>query len=248
MAQFGLIGNKLDHSYSADYFYKKFEKEGLKGFDYGLFPLKNIKELNKLLKENPDIIGLNVTTPYKKDVLPFLYEIDQSAIDVWAVNTIKVNRVKSRTLLKGYNTDSLAFQASVSQLIGENQVDKALVLGTGGAAQAAKVALENLGIETTLVSRQSKFEFLNYKDLNPATILSHKLIVNASPVGMYPEVDDTPNIPFEFIGEKHFAFDMVYNPEETQFLKKAAAQGAQTKNGLEMLYKQADLAWDIWMS
>ena len=245
MPKLGLIGYPLDHSKSAEIFAQKFSSENIEGFSYELFPIKAIKDLNKLLKQEPELLGFNITTPYKKEVLSHLYEIDSDAVEVWAVNTVAVNKFKGRVLLKGYNTDLPAFKQSIEPLLKSNHT-KALVLGSGGAANAAKIAFKQLGIEVTQVSRQVRFETTLYDDLDQLTLLNHKIIVNCTPVGTFPKVDNCPRIPYEFITERHLVYDMVYNPEETSFLKKAKEQGAQTKNGLEMLQLQAMKAWDIW--
>lgn len=245
MPKLGLIGYPLEHSKSAEIFTEKFRSEGIDDFSYELFPLKAIKELNKLLKQEQELMGFNVTAPFKKEVLPHLYEIDSDAVDVWAVNTVAVSKIKGRQLLKGYNTDLPAFRESIEPLLKTHHT-KALVLGSGGAANAAKIAFKQLGIEVTQVSRQVRFETLLYDDLDQMTVLNHKIIVNCTPVGTYPKVDACPRIPYQHITERHLVYDMVYNPEETQFLKKASAQGAITKNGLEMLKLQAQKAWNIW--
>lgn len=245
MPKLGLIGYPLEHSKSAEIFGKKFSSENIEDFSYKLFPIKSIKDLSKLLKEEDELMGFNVTAPYKKEILPHLYEIDKGAIDVWAVNTVSISKFKGRTLLKGFNTDLPAFKESIEPLL-KPYHSKALVLGSGGAANAAKIAFKQLGIEVTQVSRQIKFETTLYDDLDQMTLLNHRVIVNCTPVGTFPKIEKCPRIPYQFITEKHLVYDMIYNPEETLFLKKAKEQGAQVKNGLEMLQLQALKAWDIW--
>jgi len=245
MPKLGLIGYPLKHSFSPKLFEQRFKDEDVNGYSYELFPLKHIKDINKLLKEEGDLLGFNITAPYKQDVLPYLYEIDKDAVDVWAVNTVQVTRFKGRTLLKGYNTDYPAFKESIQPLL-RGQHKKALVLGSGGAASAAKHAFKELGIEVTPVSRQSKFDNITYAELDEGIMLSHKIVVNCTPIGTAPSDDQCPQIPYEYLSKAHLVYDMVYNPEETLFLKNAATRGATVKNGMEMLQLQAQKAWEIW--
>lgn len=245
MPKIGLIGYPLDHSFSADYFREKFEKENIKGFQYNTYPLKSIKDLTKLLKKETDLVGLNVTTPYKQDVLPFLYEIDPEAVEVWAVNTIKVSREKGRTLLKGYNTDWSAFSHSISPLL-QKQHKKALLFGTGGAASAARVALEKLGLSVTHVSRKPKLDQITYADIDSATLFEYKVLVNATPIGTFPKVNEAPDLPYDQLSSMHLCYDMVYNPSKSLFLNRAEERGALIKNGHEMLSLQAEASWEIW--
>ncbi|MFY0674715.1 MAG: shikimate dehydrogenase [Bacteroidia bacterium] len=245
MSFYGLIGTKLSHSKSPQLFENIFKENKEKNGAYELFELKKVKDINKLLKEKTELNGFNVTFPFKTDILPFLYEIDPSAVECWAVNTVKVTRMKNRVMLKGFNTDMPAFKESLERQL-KSDYNKALIFGTGGASKAAKVALKKLGIEFTQVSRQQKFEYLGYEDLNESIMKSHNILVNCTPVGTFPNVNDCLPIDFDLISENHLVYDMVYNPEETMILKKAAAKGAQVKNGLEMLELQAKKAWDIW--
>jgi len=245
MPKLGLIGYPLEHSFSPKVFNKRFEKEKRNDFSYDLFPIKNIKELNKLLKSQTELLGFNVTAPYKKEILSHLYEIDKDAIDTWAVNTVHITRFKGRTLLKGFNTDLPAFEESIKPLI-KSHHKKALVLGNGGAASAAKLAFKRLGIDVTSVSRQIKLGSLVYDELDEATMMQHKVVVNCTPVGTSPNEEQCPKIPYRYLSDAHLVYDMVYNPSETLFLKKAAEKGATTKNGMEMLELQAQKAWEIW--
>ncbi|MBI1184255.1 shikimate dehydrogenase [bacterium] len=245
MAVFGLIGYPLSHSKSPEIFNSIFEEANASEHHYKLFPLKSLKELNKVLNKEPDLTGFNITIPYKKEILSQLYEIDQPAVDCWAVNTVKVSRMKGRVLLKGFNTDLPAFKESLEKLL-KPQHSKALVLGSGGAASAAKVALKQLGIDFQSVSRQMKFDALQYSDVDNQVLKSHKLVVNCTPLGMYPNSETCPDLPFQSFTEQHLVYDMVYNPTETLLMKRARAQGAQVQNGLEMLKLQARKAWDIW--
>lgn len=245
MRKFGLIGNVLKHSLSKEYFDKKFKAQELVDYEYELYELSQIKELNKLLKNEPELCGFNITIPYKKEVLPFLYEIDQEAIDIWAVNTVKISRFKGKPILKGYNTDAYGFKKALIPHL-HSPIQKALILGTGGAAAAAKYVLHKMGIETNQVSRSAKFEFLDYTDVNEDIIKDHKLIINCTPLGMFPNTNDCPKIPYQSLSSQHILFDMVYNPLETKFLKKGRIQGALCIDGLEMLHAQAEKAWEIW--
>lgn len=245
MSLYGLIGNKLGHSRSPQLFESIFKEHKISNGVYELFELKKVQDINKLLKEKTELYGFNVTIPFKTDILPFLYEIDPTAVECWAVNTVKVTRMKGRVMLKGFNTDMPAFKESLESQL-KSDYNKALIFGTGGASKAAKVALKKLGIEFTQVSRQQKIEYLGYEDLNESILKSHNILVNCTPVGMHPEEKVCLPIEFEYLNENHLVYDMVYNPEETMLLKKAAAKGARVKNGLEMLELQAKKAWEIW--
>lgn len=245
MPKLGLIGYPLEHSLSPEIFGKRFDEENRSDFSYELFPIKNIKEVNKLVKAEPDLLGFNVTAPYKKDILPHLYEIDKDAIDTWAVNTVQVTRFKGRALLKGFNTDLPAFEESIKPLLKERH-RKALVLGNGGAAAAAKLAFKRLGIDVTSVSRQIKLGSLVYDELDEMTLMQHKIVVNCTPVGTSPKDKECPKIPYQYLTEAHLVYDMVYNPSETLFMTKASEQGAEVKNGREMLELQAQKAWEVW--
>jgi shikimate dehydrogenase len=246
MKKLGLIGYPLEHSFSKKYFTRKFKEEGLKNWKYELYPLVEIKKLPELLENEPELIGLNVTIPHKIAVIPLLDELDEEAIKTGAVNTIKIlnNSSLNRKYLVGYNTDIFGFEKSLVPLLKENHKN-ALILGTGGAAKAVKYVLQKLGIEYDFVSRSDVFDF-RYEDLNKSVIEEHSLIINTTPLGMHPETDKCPLIPFKYIGENHLLYDLIYNPEESLFLKRGKQQGAITKNGLEMLYLQAEKSWEIW--
>lgn len=252
MRVFALIGYPLTHSFSKKYFTEKFEKEGIENSRYELLELPDHHDFPKLLKANPNVTGLNVTIPHKQNIIPFLDELDAaSAKRIGAVNTIKF--LPDGTL-KGYNTDYYGFRISLEQWL-ENLTLipiqlKALVLGNGGAAKAVFAALEDLGIEYTIVSRQPEHHsaIISYHDLTAGVITDHSLIINTSPVGTYPKTEECPAIPYELLGPNHLLYDLVYNPAETLFLKKGKAQGAQIHNGLPMLQLQAEKAWEIWNS
>ncbi len=240
---FGLTGYPLSHSFSKKYFTAKFEREGLEHCRYELFPIENIRQLPDLLAEHPGLEGLNVTIPHKQTVIQYLDETDAGAAEAGAVNTIKISNGK----LKGFNTDVYGFEQSLRSFIGTKR-PAALVLGTGGAAKAVIFVLKKLNISWQLVSRSKQKETLTYAEVTSEILQAHPLIINTTPLGMYPDIESCPPLPFEGCSAAHFAFDLVYNPEQTLFLKKAAANGAKTQNGLPMLHLQAERAWEIWNS
>jgi shikimate dehydrogenase len=242
MNLYGLIGFPLTHSFSKKYFTEKFEKEGIKDSAYDLFEIKDVKDLPAVLKNNPGLKGLNVTIPYKESIIELLDELDEPVKKIKAVNVIKVTNGK----LKGFNSDFHGFKISLLNFLEKDAKIKALVLGTGGAAKAVKAVLEDLKIHYWNVSRIATEDIISYEQLDKDIIGSFKLIINTTPVGMYPNVENAPPIPYEFLTQEHYLFDLVYNPEETLFMKKGKQAGARTKNGLEMLYLQAEKAWDIW--
>lgn len=237
-AQYGLIGYPLSHSFSPAYFNNKFAIEKIDA-RYDAYAIPTIDELAMLLKEHPLLKGLNVTIPYKEQVLPLLHDIDTAARDIGAVNCIGIRDGK----LVGYNTDYIGFAKSLRPLL-QAQHTHALVLGTGGAAKAVIYALKQLGIEYKIVSRTGGD--MQYADVDEQVLKQYKLIINTTPVGMYPEIDKAPDIPYQYLGEEHLLYDLVYNPEETLFLQKGRQQGATIKNGYEMLILQAEAAWHIW--
>ena len=243
---YGLIGYPLGHSFSAKYFNEKFEREGIDNC-YKLFPLISIDNLKDLLESNPSLQGLNVTIPYKEKVIPFLNNISPDAQAIGAVNVIKINNDNDGRIpiLSGFNTDWKGFSLSLIPLLNES-VKSALVLGTGGASKAVCYALKQLGITHHLVSRSASTGEYTYKDLNEDIIKDNLLIVNTTPLGMSPKINTYPDIPYQFLTDRHICYDLVYNPEETEFMKKSARYGAKVKNGLEMLHRQAELSWEIW--
>lgn len=244
MRKFGLIGKKLGHSFSKKYFTEKFEREGIPDAQYELYELPSARELGALLQREPELVGLNVTVPYKQDVLPLLDALDEAAAKIGAVNTIKISEGKT----KGYNTDYIGFKASLEEFYPQQEREKALVLGTGGAAKAVWAALDALQIPYMAVSRTPAPGQLRYAELTPELLQSCNLIINTTPIGMHPHPEAAPPVPYEALTDRHYLYDLVYNPEETQFLRNGAAAGAKTCNGLGMLYRQADAAWDIWNS
>jgi shikimate dehydrogenase len=245
MKLYGLIGHPLTHSWSATYFYHKFQDLHLPDHEYRLFPLNSINELQALLSDFREISGLNVTIPYKISVLPLLDEVSQEAMAINAVNCITVSRKPGKLWLTGYNTDAGGFRQSLIPIIKHHV--KALVLGTGGASRAVVFALDQMGIQSTLVSRNPvAANILNYSDLSKQLMSENTLVINTTPVGMLPEIKTSPPIPYHLLGNRHLLYDLVYNPEETCFLKKGREAGAETKNGLEMLKLQAEESWKIW--
>ena len=243
MKQFGLIGFPLGHSFSKKFFTEKFERENIDA-RYDLYELQDISEF-VALKDMPELSGLNVTIPYKEQVMPFLNELDETAAKIGAVNVIKFIRSQGKLVLKGYNSDAIGFENSLKPFI-QPYHKKALILGTGGASKAIDYTLRKLGIETTYVSRTAKPDMLTYSQLTAEIMADYTVIVNASPVGTFPHSDKCPDIPYQLLTDKHLLFDVVYNPAETLFLKKGKEQGAQGLNGEGMLIGQAIAAWEIW--
>ena len=248
MKMYGLIGYPLQHSFSSKFFNEKFQREGIDA-EYLNFEIEHIFDLRRILVFNPHLKGLNVTIPYKEAVITFLDDISPEAREIGAVNVIKIERSFGNTYgykLTGYNTDYIGFKNSIQPFILPEQHRKALVLGTGGASKAVCKALETLGIDWTYVSRNAKVGTLTYDTLTPEIISEYKVIVNTTPLGTFPNVDDCPNIPYSSLTPQHLLYDLVYNPTETTFLKKGKQMGATIKNGAEMLELQALAAWEIW--
>lgn len=244
MQKYGLIGYPLKHSFSISYFNEKFQSEGIDA-EYVNFEIPSINDLPGIIKGNPNLQGFNVTIPYKEKVISYLDEIDKTAIPIGAINVVKVIRQKGKVKLIGYNSDIIGFTRSIEPLL-ESHHKKALILGTGGAAKAVYHGLKSLGVDSVYVTRQPRPDMLTYEELTPEIIAEHTIIVNCTPVGMYPQVDFCPNIPYEYLTPNHLLYDLLYNPDTTLFMKKGAAKGAVVKNGLEMLLLQAFAAWEIW--
>lgn len=248
MEIYGLIGKKLTHSFSPDYFSKKFSNLKLNA-EYCLYEMEDISGFMEVLRNNPGLIGLNVTIPYKKEVIPFLDEIDAVADDLGAVNTIKIYHKNGRRFLKGFNTDVVGFEQAIHPFVEGREKLTALILGTGGSAQAVAYVLNKLAINYHFVSRTAGGDnFFSYKNLSQEIMLQHKLIVNTTPIGMFPLIEDAPPIPYDFISKNHILFDLIYNPSETQFLRKGKNQGAIISGGIRMLEIQAEASWKIWNS
>jgi len=239
MRRFGLIGFPLSHTFSPGYFAKKFKTEGIQDCDYQAYPISKIHEFDGLITE--DLVGLNVTIPYKEQVIPYMTDVSEAVKAIGAVNTI----VHKNGKLYGYNSDVVGFQKSLTSWIADNKMPtKSLILGSGGAAKAVAYVCDQLGILYQVVSRKSGF--LNYKNISDSVLNEHTLIVNTTPLGMSPLTESCPAIPYEYLTEKHYCYDLIYNPEKTLFLQKAESKGAAIKNGYEMLILQAEESWRIW--
>lgn len=261
MQHYGLIGYPLSHSFSKKYFTEKFEREHISNCEYNLYPLESINQFPQLIAGNPSLEGLNVTIPYKESIIPFLDELDKTAKTVGAVNCIKIIRTGSQIsnlkshVLHGYNTDVFGFRQSIKPFL-EIQHERALILGTGGASKAVAYVLREIGIDCFFVTRNkekgnsvpSEKKLFTYDELNEYIIKAFKLIINTTPVGMFPDINNTPHLPYQFLTTSHLLYDLVYNPAETEFLKQGKLKGATAINGLSMLHLQAEEAWKIWGS
>ena len=243
MDKYGLIGFPLGHSFSKSFFNEKFQNEGIDA-EYINFEIKGIDELPEVLATNPELRGLNVTIPYKEKVLSFLDYISVEARAIGAVNVIRVDHKGDDVVLKGYNSDVIGFTKSIEPLL-ETFHRKALILGTGGASKAINYGLKSLGLETVLVSRFERPGTIQYKDITPDVVKEYNVIVNCTPSGMFPHYDECPDLPYEALDNHNLLYDLIYNPDETLFMKKGRERGAQTKNGLEMLLLQAFASWDL---
>jgi shikimate dehydrogenase len=243
MKKLGLIGYPLSHSFSAKYFSEKFQSEKIEGYDYQPYPIDSIEKISQLIKSEPELVGLNVTIPYKESVISYLDEQDELSKRIGAVNTIKI--IDGKT--KGYNTDYYGFRESLMNFITKKFNSGALILGTGGASKAVKAVLLDFNIPFHFVSREAEKGF-TYEQLHKDTdiLRTHQLVINCTPLGTFPEVDDKPDIPYSQLSEHHMLFDLVYNPKATAFMQAGFQQGASTKNGYDMLVGQAEAAWKIW--
>ena len=244
---YGIIGSPLTHSFSRDYFHNKFRKEGITDSEFRNFPISNISELPGLVDSHPKLIGLSVTIPYKEEVIPFLDKIHPEANEIGAVNSIKISRERSNFKMMGYNTDAYGFSNS---LLSECKVEKhmkALILGSGGASKAVYFALHKMGFKIFVISRtKNKEDHLAYSDLTETFMNEMQLVVNTTPLGMFPDKEKLPPIPYQFLGREHILFDLIYNPAKTLFLTRGEEQGAKIINGLQMLHQQAEKSWSIW--
>lgn len=244
MKQLGLIGRTLGHSFSAKYFAEKFEREGLsEEFSYRLFELPDIGDVEDLIAENSNLIGFNVTIPYKEQIIPYLDDLSDEAREIGAVNCVKILSNGHRV---GYNTDVDGIRLTLDRLLNGEKIESALVLGSGGASKAVKFVLGERGIECVVVSRNSASGDITYDELSQEVIAANRLIINASPVGTFPNVDAAPALPYHLLTSEHRLFDLVYNPELTLFMKRGAERGARVVSGIDMLYAQAESAWRIW--
>ncbi len=244
MNKYGLIGYPLEHSFSRDFFNEKFRSENIDA-EYVNFELPSIEQFPAIIAENTDLRGLNVTIPYKEKIISYMDELSDEAAAIGAVNVVCIGQQNGRLHLKGYNSDVIGFTRSISPLL-QPQHRKALILGTGGASKAVRYGLERMGLKTIFVSRTPKNGMLSYDQLTADIIGECKVIVNCTPLGMFPHTNEWPDLPYEAIGRGHLLYDLIYNPEETVFLQKGHRQGAVTKNGLEMLILQAYAGWDFW--
>lgn len=247
MKKYGILGYPLAHSFSKRFFTEKFEREKVDAA-YENFEIDNISKFPEIITENPNLIGLNVTIPYKEQVIPYLNELEDAAREVGAVNTIKISRTETEVYLKGFNTDTHGFENSLKPLL-KPQHSKALILGTGGASKAVKYVLSKLGIDFISASiEELKENEIRYEEIDSRIMTERLLIINATPLGTFPDVDTSPKIPYELITENHLLFDLVYNPETTKFMKMGLKKGATVKNGNEMLQLQALKSYKIWNS
>ncbi len=241
---FGLIGFPLGHSFSVSYFSEKFSREGIQA-SYRNFPLKNIAEFKELVVSEQGLAGLNVTVPYKEQILPYLDALSETARNIKAVNTICFCRKEGRHVLVGHNTDVIGFERSLEEHL-KDRHNAALVLGTGGSSKAVVYVLERLGMEYSLVSRSRGEDRISYDELDDEMVANHPVIINTTPLGMHPDTDFFPSIPYQAITPEHLLFDLIYNPEKTAFLFKGEERGARCVNGYDMLGYQAEASWEIW--
>ena len=245
MDKYGLIGYPLGHSFSISYFNQKFTDEGINA-KYENYEIASIDELTEILDSTPELRGLNVTIPYKEKVIPFLDSISPEARAIGAVNVIRVTHEKNKTILKGFNSDVIGFTQSIEPMIDKKWHKKALILGTGGASKAISYGLKSLGIEPVFVSRYERPNTIQYEMITPEVVKEYNVIVNCTPLGMYPNTDICPNLPYEAMDNHTILYDLIYNPDQTLFMRKGAEYGAEVKNGLEMLLLQAFASWEFW--
>jgi len=245
MDKYGLIGYPLGHSFSISYFNQKFEDEGINA-KYENFEISSIDQLQEVLDTNPNLKGLNVTIPYKEKVMEYLDSITPEAQAIGAVNVIRVWQDGKNLKLKGYNSDVIGFTQSIEPMIDPNWHKKALILGTGGASKAINYGLKSLGLETVYVSRYERPGTIQYASITPEVVKEYNIIVNCTPVGMYPHTEECPPLPYEAMDHHTILYDLIYNPDETLFMKRGRQQGAEVKNGLEMLLLQAFASWEFW--
>lgn len=246
MKKYGLIGYPLGHSFSMGYFNEKFKNEAINAV-YENFEIPDIQDITTVIGSNPDLAGFNVTIPYKEKVMDYLDYIAPEAAEIGAVNVVKVTHNGERAVLKGFNSDVVGFVNSIKPLLRPLH-KKALVLGTGGASKAVEYGLRKLGLETIKVSRTEKDNTITYGQVTPELLSEYKVIVNSTPCGMAPHFDECPNLPYDSIDDSFLLYDLIYNPEETLFLRKGKEKDATVKNGLEMLLLQAEEGWNIWNS
>ena len=245
MDKYGLIGYPLGHSFSISYFNQKFKDEDIDAV-YENFEIPSIDLLPEVLDSNPNLKGLNVTIPYKQKVIPFLDSVSPEARAIGAVNVIKVVHEGKNVKLKGYNSDVIGFTQSIEPMLEPRFHKKALILGTGGASKAIDYGLKSLGLETVFVSRYERPGTIQYEKITPEVVKEYNVIVNCTPLGMYPKTEECPLLPYEAMDSRTILYDLIYNPDETMFMKRGAQYGANVKNGLEMLLLQAFASWEFW--
>ena len=245
MDKYGLIGFPLGHSFSISYFNQKFTDEGINA-KYENFEIANISQLQEVLDLNPNLRGLNVTIPYKEKVIEFLDSVTPEAQAIGAVNVIRVTHEGKNVRLKGYNSDVIGFTQSIEAMLDKKWHKKALILGTGGASKAVNYGLKSLGLETVYVSRYQRPGTIQYESITPEIVKEYNVIVNCTPVGMYPHTEECPPLPYEAMDSHTILYDLIYNPNETLFMKRGREYGAEVKNGLEMLLLQAFASWEFW--
>lgn len=249
MKTYGLIGYKLGHSFSRNFFTEKFRNENLTEHEYVNFELDSIQDFPGIFNRGKNICGLNCTIPYKQQIMQFMDEIEEEAAEIGAVNTVKIIQRNGRKILKGYNTDLYGFENSLRPML-EEKHKKALILGTGGASKAIRYLFDKMGIDYLSATTKNELDEkeISYKQIDNELMNDFLIVINATPLGTFPKVDASPEIPYEFVTPDHVLYDLVYNPAETLFLKKGKEQGAKIKNGLEMLHLQAKKSWEIWNS
>ncbi len=246
MDVYGLIGKNLSHSFSPEYFKEKFRKLGINA-EYKLFDIDDIEEFPEIIENNPNLVGLNVTIPYKRSLGRYMDNIDNAVQITGSINTIKIDSKRGKKILSGYNTDIVGFEKTIKPIIKKNKEIRAMILGTGGSANTVAYVLRKLGVLFCFISRNpSKLLHSHYNWLDNTDLRSNKLIINTTPVGMFPENSNSPDIPYDYITNEHILYDLIYNPSETLFLKKGRKKGAHCINGREMLEIQADASWKIW--
>ena len=245
MDKYGLIGYPLGHSFSISYFNQRFQDEGIDAV-YENYEISSIEALDEVLGANPELKGLNVTIPYKEKVIPYLDSITPEARAIGAVNVIKVIHEGRNIKLKGFNSDVIGFTKSIEPMLEKKWHKKALILGTGGASKAINFGLRHLGLETVFVSRYERPDTIQYDKITPDVVKEYNVIVNCTPLGMYPKTEECPQLPYEAMDSHTILYDLIYNPDETLFMKRGAQYDAQTKNGLEMLLLQAFASWEFW--
>lgn len=244
MDKYGIIGFPLGHSFSPGFFNEKFQNEGIDAV-YEKYELPQIDALKEVLASNPELRGLNVTIPYKQQVMAFLDELSDEARAIGAVNVVRISHIGKKIKMKGYNSDVIGFTRSIEPFLAKHH-KKALILGTGGASKAIEYGLKSLGLNTLKVSRRKSTDTITYEDVTPELIQEYNVIVNCTPVGMYPHTDECPDLPYESMDGHTLLYDLIYNPDETLFMKRGKENGAVVKNGLEMLLLQAYASWEFW--